>query len=274
MSIFSIDADKCRRDGICAAVCPLRLILPADQDHLPQAIGEAAELCINCGHCAAACPHGALELAAMPLASLAEIKPELKISPAQAEQFLRSRRSIRNFKSEELPRETLEHLIEVARYAPSGHNVQPVQWLVVSGRDKLQPLAGQVIAWMEAVIKSGDPMANLLHMDRVVDFWRQGRDPILRGAPHLVLVHAPKAERTAPQACTLAIAFLDLIAHANQVGACWAGFFNAAAIFFPPLKKALGLPEEHVACGALMVGRPAETYWRIPDRKPAPIAWL
>jgi len=273
MSLFSIDAAKCRRDGICAAVCPLRLIQPADQDHLPRAIAGAQELCINCGHCAAACPHGALELAAMPLASLAEIRPELRISPAQAEQFLRARRSVRNFKPEELPRAMLEHLIAVARYAPSGHNVQPVHWLVISGREKLAGLAAQVIAWMELVINSGDPLAGLLHLERVVEFWRQGRDPILRGAPHLVMVHAPKAERTAPQACTLAIAFLDLIAQANSLGACWAGFFNAAALLYPPLKNALGLPADHVPGGALMLGRPAETYWRIPDRKPAAITW-
>ncbi len=273
MSLFTIDADKCRHDGICAAVCPLRLILPADKEHLPQAITGAQDLCINCGHCAAACPHGALELAAMPLARFGAIRPELKISPAQAEQFLRARRSIRNFKPEELPRETLQHLIEVARYAPSGHNVQPVEWLVISGREKLMELAAQVVAWMEAVIQSGDPLASLMHLERVVEFWRQGRDPILRGAPHLVMVHAAKAERTAPQACTLAIGFLDLAAQANQLGACWAGFFNLAGMVYPPLKKALGLPEGHIPHGSLMLGRPAETYWRIPDRKPASITW-
>lgn len=274
MSLFSIDAKKCKRDGICAQVCPVRVILPADSENLPRAIEEAQELCINCGHCAAACPHGALELKAMPLASLDPIRPELKISPEQAGQFLRARRSIRNYKPDELPRDLLQRLIDVARYAPSGHNVQPLRWLVISGRDKLAPLAALVIDWMGLVIQSGDPMAQLLHLDRVVEFWRQGRDPVLRGAPHLVLVHAAKTERTAPQAGPLAITFLDLIAQAHGLGTCWAGFFNAATMLYPPLKKALGLAEDQVPFGALMLGRPAETYWRIPDRNPAAITWL
>lgn len=273
MSLFSIDAEKCKRDGICALVCPVRVILPADRENLPRAIAGAQELCINCGHCAAACPHGALELTTMPLTSLDPIRPELKISPEQAGQFLRARRSIRNYQPDELPRDLLQRLIDVARYAPSGHNVQPLRWLVVSGRDQLQPLAGLVVDWMELVIQSGDPLAGLLHLDRVVEFWRQGRDPILRGAPHLVLVHAAKTERTAPQAGTLAIAFLDLIAQAHGLGACWAGFFNVATMLYPPLKKALGLADDQLPCGALMLGRPAETYWRIPARNPADITW-
>ena len=64
--------------------------------------------------------------------------------------------------------------------------------------------------------------------------WESGADTILRGAPVLVQVHAHKDERTAPQGCTIATAYLELAATAHGLGACWAGFFNAAALMYPP----------------------------------------
>ncbi|EWG97913.1 nitroreductase [Halomonas sp. BC04] len=48
-----------------------------------------------------------------------------------------SRRSVRRFLPIPVPRETLEHLLHVARQAPSGSNIQPWQVHVVSG----EPLA-------------------------------------------------------------------------------------------------------------------------------------
>ncbi|MFZ5586089.1 MAG: nitroreductase family protein [Thermodesulfobacteriota bacterium] len=273
MSLFRVDPAKCRRDGICASVCPAGLIAPPAGDGLPQALPEAAALCINCGHCAAACPHAALELAAMPLVGMAELKRELKVSPEQAAQFLASRRSIRNFKPDPLDRETLQQMLEVVAYAPSGHNTQPVAWLVIQGRERLDPLAGLVIAWMKALVAAGNPLAEQLHMDRVVRRWGEGRDVILRGAPVVAVAHAAKDDRTAPAACTIALAYLELIAHGRGLGACWAGFFNAAANFYPPMQAALELPAGHAAFGAMMLGQTGERYWRLPARKAPAVTW-
>ncbi|MFH1059905.1 MAG: nitroreductase family protein [Pseudomonadota bacterium] len=273
MSLFTIDPAKCKRDGICAAACPSALIIAPAGDHLPQPIPEAAELCINCGHCAAACPHGALELAAMPLAAMPALKRELKVSAEQADQFLAGRRSIRNFKPEALDRDTLQHLLEVTAYAPSGHNIQPVAWLVLQGRERLDALAKLVIRWMQGLVAAGHPLAGQMHMARVIERWQAGKDVILRQAPAVAVAHAPKDERTAPAACTIALTYLELSAHGQGLGACWAGFFNAAANFFPPMQEALALPAGHAAFGAMMLGRTAERYWRLPLRKAPDVIW-
>ncbi len=50
MSLFTIDQEKCKHDGICAAECPMRLIELKDKASLPAPIEAAEELCINCGH--------------------------------------------------------------------------------------------------------------------------------------------------------------------------------------------------------------------------------
>jgi nitroreductase/NAD-dependent dihydropyrimidine dehydrogenase PreA subunit len=272
VSIFTIDQDKCQQDGLCAAECPLSLI-EFKAGAYPTPIPAAPELCINCGHCAAVCPHGALELKAMPLADMPPLRPELKISADQAEQFLRSRRSIRLYKDQPVDQATLTRLLDLARFAPSGHNIQPVNWTVFSGKEQLKALAGGVIEWMRWMMKEQPQMAALMHMDLVIAQWEAGHDRILRGAPHVIVAHAPKSERTAPAACTIALTFLDLAASALGMGACWAGYFGVAAATFPPLQKALALPEGHLAMGAMMVGWPKMTYHRLPARNAAKVSW-
>ena len=62
----------------------------------------------------------------------------------KAEAFIRQRRSIRRFEQKPVARETIQRLIEIARHAPSGHNRQPVQWLVIERRAEVERLADRV----------------------------------------------------------------------------------------------------------------------------------
>jgi nitroreductase len=48
------------------------------------------------------------------------------------ELLAKSRRAIRNFKPDLVPTELLERLIEIARWAPSGYNLQPTHFVLVT----------------------------------------------------------------------------------------------------------------------------------------------
>lgn len=273
MSIVVIDPEKCRHDGVCVAECPMALLVQADKDAAPTAIENAEEFCINCGHCLAVCPHGALSLKAMPIEECPTFEPGQLPSSDQMDLALKSRRSIRVYRKEPLSREVIREIIDTARYAPSGHNVQPVRWLVYSDPKDIQRLASLVMDWIRGLVEAKAPLAELLHLDRAVVRWEGGTDVILRNAPHLVVTHAHKEERTAPAASTIALTYLDLAATARGLGVCWAGFMMAASAMHPPLAEALALPDGHVAYGAMMLGRPKFTYQRVPRRRPAPITW-
>jgi nitroreductase len=110
-------------------------------------------------------------------------------------------------------------------------------------------------------------------MDRVVAVWETGVERICRGAPHVVVAHAPEDERSAQSASTIALTYVELAAPSFGLGACWAGYFNAAANFWPPMKEALSLPDGHVSFGAMMVGHPKYKYQRLPTRNAARISW-
>jgi len=51
MSLFTVDPERCNRDGICVAVCPLGVIEMTGQDEPPSLVPGAAQRCIDCGHC-------------------------------------------------------------------------------------------------------------------------------------------------------------------------------------------------------------------------------
>lgn len=273
MELLSVDQEKCKRDGICAAVCPAGIIEFKIKEAFPTMIEGGHELCIRCGHCVAVCPHGAMSHEAMNTTECPPVRDELNLQPDQVEQFLRSRRSIRTYKKKQVDRDVLTKLIELASFAPSGHNTRPVNWLVIYDSDKVQRLAGIVAEWMASLIKEGSPLAAALHMDHVVAAWEAGKDRICRGAPHVLIAHAPKDERTAPAACTIALTYLELATPAFGLGACWAGYFNAAANFWPPMAEALDLPEGHVSFGAMMVGQPQFKYPRLPLRNELKTLW-
>ncbi len=272
MTLIEIDEEKCLKDGLCKLVCPLALIqLPGGG--YPKTFPGAEKICIDCGHCVAVCPHGALAQRSMSPEECPELLEELRIGPEEADQFLRSRRSIRRYKKKIVEREELRRIIETARCAPSGHNSQPVRWIVITDPDEVRHLAGLVVDWMGVMLAEKPEFARMMHMDMVRMAWKAGVDTILCGAPHLIVTHAPKKDRMAPTSCTIAMTYLELAAYSRGLGACWAGFFSLAVQSYEPLKEALPLPEGHVAPWAMMVGYPKAAYRRLPARKAPPITW-
>jgi nitroreductase/NAD-dependent dihydropyrimidine dehydrogenase PreA subunit len=269
--LFTVDSEKCVRCGTCVAACPAGLPEMKDKDSCPTPIEKAEQFCIHCGHCVSICPKGALSLIDMKLENCPAIIRELcKLSPDHVEQFLRFRRSIRNYKKTSIPKNILTRLIEIARYAPSGSNRQPVHWLVL---DKPERFAALVVDWMRILIKQQPEFALSIQLDRVVAAWEHGINRITRDAPHLVIVHATKGDRTAHAACTIALTNLTLAAPAFNLGTCWSGYINTAAGVYPPLVEALGLPSDHETCGSMAIGYPKFAYHRLPLRKPPPITW-
>ena len=273
MPLISVVENLCKRDGICADVCPAAIIEFKDKDSFPTMIEGGEEVCIHCGHCVAVCPHGALNHESMQADQCPPIRKEAMVSAEQAEQFLRQRRSIRTYKERSVDRDQLERLIQIARYAPSGHNTQPVSWTVIYERQEVHRLAGMVVDWMRSLIAEGSPLVEMLHLDRVIQSWEAGTERIFRNAPHLIIAHADQEGRTAQSGCTIALTYLELMATGFGLGACWAGYFTAASLFWPPIMEALELPRGHVVFGALMIGHPKYRYHRMPLRNEPNITW-
>ena len=271
--IITVDQEKCLQDSLCVKDCPAGILRMNRETNFPEAYPDVSELCLDCGHCVAVCPTGALDQRVMTAADCPELKPELDISEAQVEQFLRARRSIRQYKSKEVPRAKIQRLIELARYAPTGHNTQPIHWTVISGEQDILRYSGLVVDWMRWMQEKQPEIAKAFHFDQVIKIWKKDKARILRGAPHVLVAHAKKDDPTAIASAYEVLCYLELAAPVLGLGTCWAGYFYRSASVFPPMQEALNLPDGHACFGAAMLGYPKIKYKRLPTRREPNITW-
>ncbi|MDF2927316.1 MAG: nitroreductase [Paenibacillaceae bacterium] len=266
-----VDRDKCLVCGICEDVCPAGIIAMGDEGP----VEEAGERCIICGHCVAACPTEALDNSKTPLSEQTPVREELKWDGPQAKQFLRSRRSIRSYLQQQVPREELQELMDAARYAPTASNSQSISFLVISDPERLRQIWKAVIAWMEERVEAAGGRGFGYFKTHIAASYEE-RDNILRGAPHLILALCPEkmGQASGRSNAEFVLAYAELYAPAMGLGTCWGGFVQACAFHnYEPLLKLLGIPEGKLMAGALMAGYPKERYYRLVDRKPLDVVW-
>jgi len=260
MELISVDRELCRRDGICIEACPNRSIT-LDAEGYPVAAADAA--CIACGHCVAVCPHGALDNARAPMADYTPIARD-RAAFAPLAGLMKARRSVREFKDAPVPRETLEQLLDVARFAPTARHTQQLSYIMVSDRERLRGLAEGVAQWLGRSPSRA----------RYVRLWNEGHDMVLRGAPHALIALGDAANDWGQTDGAIALSYLELAAASLGVGVCWAGLLHRALQQVPELAAAIGVPAGRQICGALMLGLPKHRYLLVPSRKQAEVTWL
>ena len=229
--------------------------------------------CISCGHCVAVCPTGAISVGSITPATSLEIKPDLTASIEEAEQIIRSRRSIRVYKNNFVPEEKIKKLIDIACHAPTASNSQLISWSVINSPEKVHEIARLVIEFFRTQMREGNSDNGRYRFEGLIAAWDGGHDMILRSAPALIIAHAPESHRFAAVDGSIALTCFDIAAPSLGLGACWAGFFMAAASLSPEIRKAVGIPEGNLCAGALMLGEPKFSYYRCPPRKQTNINW-
>lgn len=271
MSIFKIDEEKCDKGGICAMECPAHIIKMTKEGPVP--VKGAQEFCIQCGHCVAVCPKGAISLKFLSPDQCMPIEKDLLLNADQTEHFLRSRRAVRRYKDKPVPKDLFEKALAIACCAPTGSNRQTVKWLVIDKKEDVTKIGAHVIDWMRYVLKNHPKIARMFTMEALIIEWEKGSDRITRDAPQLVFAYASDEYGSGAADCHTALAYLELALPGFNLGSCWAGYVNYGVSQWPNLARELKLPEKHTCHGALMVGFPKLKYYRAPRRNPPDIRY-
>jgi nitroreductase/NAD-dependent dihydropyrimidine dehydrogenase PreA subunit len=271
MTTILVDKDLCNRCGICAEVCPMAIVIPASETTLPVVSDAVTGMCIQCGHCEVSCPSEALLLNVHPDEKV-PLPPGAGTTTAEnMAYYLKKRRSVREFTSDPVPEETIMQILDITRYAASGGNGQPVQWIVMHDTTKVKKVAGLTIEWMKTLLNTNHPLSG--YLPAVIGAWDSGRDVICRDAPHLLFAHIPDGNPLASVDAIIALTHFDIAAPAFGVGTCWAGFVAMAAISYEPLQKELGIPAGRKTAYAMMFGHPQYRIYGIPRRKHLEVTW-
>ena len=273
MPVFTIDQDKCEQDGLCVAVCPRGIIQMNIGESYPAITEGCDDSCLECGHCMAVCPHQALQLQKFTGVTPAPSSPSKLPTNEQLIQLIRGRRSIRAYKKNPVEREIIREIIDLARYAPNAKNSQMLHWLVIDNEDEISTLREHTLDWIKNSLSQNPSNENTQVLERIIQAHEQGDDFLLRNAPGLILLHAPKEYPFGLVDGVIATATFELIASSKSIGTCWAGFFMSAAKSWAPLRDALKLPDGHRLTTALMVGYPKFRYSSLPERNKPEVTW-
>jgi nitroreductase len=144
------------------------------------------------------------------------------IEPEDLLDFIKERRSIRLFQENEIPDEEIEMILEAGRWAPSGSNKQPWEFIVIKNKD---------------VIKQIEKTASYGRFMRKV--------PVL-----IAIVGKPEINRKwYVQDTSLASMNMMLMAWALKIGTCWIGTMDREKA-----KEILGLKKDDFLLTVLPLG--------------------
>jgi nitroreductase/NAD-dependent dihydropyrimidine dehydrogenase PreA subunit len=268
MLSFTIDKSTCISCQLCAKNCVARII--AMSDGYPLIPEEREAGCYKCQHCLAVCPTGALSILGLKASDSRPLAGNCP-SPEQLETLIKGRRSIRNYKQENLEPEIINRLLEVAWHAPTGKNCRQVLFTVVDDLDRMNLLKNQIMLALGRLSREDGIPEGLSFFNDFVKLWEdKGIDIIFRDAPHLLIASAPANCATPEQDCVIALSYFELFAQSMGVGTVWDGF--AHYIFnhlLPEFRKTLNIPDDHVIGYAMAFGKPAVNYARTAQHKPA-----
>ena len=109
--------EKCIHCGLCIQDCIGRNVLEFDENKVP--FEKNPDNCIKCQHCLAICPVGALSFKGKNPKDSAEI---IKHDDKNLLNLIQSRRSIRQYKKENVPPEIMSKLKNMLKWTPTGVN--------------------------------------------------------------------------------------------------------------------------------------------------------
>ena len=273
MQDFYLDRDLCTRCGQCIYACG-RQALVSDSDGCPSLYPENSVLCNACGHCSAICPAEALVSPgsggerAMPYPDAPE--PDF----ASVQKFLLSCRSMRRYRQELVEQDQILEVLDIARKAPSASNLQPVSWVVLSGREKAQRFTVLTLEWFDKVLRHDAVFSARYNIDLMLKRHREGDDPILRGAPHAVFALTSPDAGYGQIDAAIATSYFCLAAHGRGIGSCWCGFGLRALEAYQPLREMMGFDDSVVVQGMAFFGYPEITYHAVPPRRPLRVRWF
>ncbi len=296
MKILGIDDEKCIKCLACVKDCVLQLYTKPETKTGEKGsvfFGDPYNSCYKCGHCVSICPTGAIqyEKDEKPFEFKDAQDPSTIVDFDTLLNVLRSRRSIRQYKKQAVPKEEIEAVLDAIRYAPSGSNAQSWRFIVLTDPEKIQTLRKHVVKMMfimRKMLKYAKLVKPLIPkgmknkvldlstktvIDGLLTSIKKGEDSIFYNAPVILITYAPKFRGIEGAEAGIAFTYGMLAAQARGLGTCWIGFAQVALQRFKKFKKLLDIPKHNRVNGILTLGYPAVKYHRVPPRNLPEVRW-
>jgi nitroreductase len=172
------------------------------------------------------------------------------------------RRSIRDYKLNDVPDDIIRELIKVGTYAPSAGNKQPWRFVVIKNREMIARLSDRAKKlWLDRVGESSDPEVKML-----ANAMKMPEFNIFYNAPVLVLIFAAPGAYSPQDDCAAAAENMMLAARSLGIGSCWIGLGMPLGSDTDVLQE-LKVPEDYRLMAPLIFGYPVKDIQLAPQRK-------
>ncbi len=150
-----------------------------------------------------------------------------------------SRRSIRDFTEEQIPKEKLDMILQCGYYAPSGHNMQTWRFTVIQDTDEIQALKELI----SQAAKEND-----------VNFYG------FNNPTTLILISNDRRNPNGIQDCSCAAENIMLAANSYGIGSVWNNAIHTLCDVRGIREKldSYDIPKGHIVCTIIAMGYPKE----------------
>lgn len=270
--MITINPEKCVGCSLCVKDCFVRDISLVD--------GKAVasnKACFKCGHCIAICPQNAVAITEYNMDEVKEYDAEkFSIHPDQLLNFIKYRRTVRQFKKQDVEEEKLLKIIEAGRFTQTGSNAQNVSYVVVKENlEALKTMTFETLAGMGQRLLADENTLPLIK--RYANMWINmaenykqdpSNDSLFFNAPAIILTVS-----SSPVNASLASSNMELMTNALGLGTFFSGFFTRAAEVNKEIPRFLGISETDQVVTCMVIGYPKVKYARTAPRKNATITW-
>ena len=178
---------------------------------------------------------------------------------------IKNRRSVRSYKTDPVPNELIQQVIEAGNYAPTGNNRQAWRFVVVTDavmRGKLYETA--YANWKKVFdnIKKNNP-----EQYESVKHYGEMKDPVYYEAPCVIFVIGQ-----GPIDSAMVTENMMLAATSLGLGSCYL-YFGAQVLDNPEIVEALEIGEGEKIYGPVILGYPDKAP-EMPVKKPPVVKWI
>lgn len=292
--IIQFNSKKCRKCGLCAEVCPNKIIKKESSGEM-SVRQDRAFLCFQCGQCMAVCPAYAINTYGL---TYVEDFFNLPKSSSFKEPFfnmIESRRSVRNFKDKAVPKDMLEKIVQAIAFAPPSFPPIKTELIVVQDTTVIKKSLPYMIQTYDFIVKAMEnPIVKLIirlkagretfltlvnhgipiMKTRLPELKKASEDTITRNAPAMILFHANRNAENHKADIYIAATYGILAAHSLGLGATIIDLISNAVERNKELRKMFLIPDNNEVTAAMIVGYPAYKYQRGIKRELKTVKWI
>lgn len=257
--------ENCVHCGKCLNDCIGR-VLEFDENNVPYAAHP--ERCIQCQHCLAICPVGALSILGK---SPENSEPVKEHNPDEILNLIKSRRSFRHYKAENISFEVMNRLKNMLNWVPTGINFHKLHFAFVDDIEVMNDIRDYTNKKVLNAFEKPFVNSVLKKFERYKKAILSGQDVIYRGAPHMVVVSTPVNAPCRDVDPMIALSYFELYAQSLGLGTCWCGFGYAILNLFPELCKQLEIPAGYKVSYVMLFGNSDDKYSRATQPEVFPI---